>query len=168
MKKLMFAAALATVCGAVQADAISSDIVGYQNFSPEKANKTILGIPFIAVDGGDYDIQDIKCMNGTSEPSSEAFQMWWWDTDLKKYVYAVYANPYWVDDGTDDGYGTETAEFGWATNDEDMFGYLPIGTKGATTDHAKSFASGEGFWLMPAGAVVNGTVTFPNPFYVAP
>ena len=61
MKKLMFAAALATVCGAVQADAISSDIVGYQNI-PVSENNVSMGIPTFSPVGAAtaIDIQDVK------------------------------------------------------------------------------------------------------------
>lgn len=149
-----------TVAGKVANVAASTATVAAE---VESSNKQLIANPFPV----GIDVQDIKCYADGKNPDSEAFTMWWWDTESKKYVYATYCNPYWVDDGTDDGAGTEVDEFGWATTDDDVFGYLPVGTRGATTDHEKTFDSGEGFWLMPASAVKNGTVTFPNPFYSA-
>ena len=53
MKKLMFAAALATVCGAVQADAISSDIVGYNNKVTDGTKYPVFGASFLPVNGAE-------------------------------------------------------------------------------------------------------------------
>jgi hypothetical protein len=155
-----------TIAGQVKA-AVSTDAM--VAISVTAARKQLVTNPFPV---GNYDIQDIVCKDGTSDPVNGAFKMWWYDPAQLKYVYAAYMNDAYADDGEDDGWGTEyTDKFYWVTDDDDTFIYAPLGWKhdeGATAtinDHEKKFAAGEGFWLQPSSGVSNPKVYFPNPFY---
>ena len=158
------------------ADGLTSDnVVGYTTVSPEAGWKNMSGVAFCNVSGTDLDIQDIRCFNGTSaDPGDSNFKMWWYNQTQHKYVYAVYSNDAYADDGKDDGAGTEyTDQYYWVTDDEDVFIYAPAGWKhdesasATVVDHEKAFASGEGFFVQPNNALSDPKVAFKNPFYVA-
>ena len=173
MKKLMIATA--ALCAAVGASALeSANVVGYSTVNPELGWKNMTGVAFCNTSGGNLDIQSITCKDGTSaDPGDGAFRMWWYDQTQHKYVYAVYSNDAYADDGEDDGAGTEyTDKYYWVTDDEDVFIYVPAGWKhddGATAtivDHEKAFSVGEGFFIQPLTGS-DPKVAFKNPFYVA-
>ena len=165
MKKLMIATA--TLCAAVGANALeSANTVGYQTTTPTASRKNIGGVPFVNTDGSNLDIQSIVCKDGANDPVNGGFKMWWYNAAEMKYTYAVYSNDAYADDGMDDGWGTEyTDKFYWITDDEDAFIYAPLGWKhdenapATTTDHEKTFAAGEGFWIQPSSGVANPQVT---------
>ncbi len=157
MKKIMTFAAAAAAMLAIGAD-VESGIVGYQTTNPTASRKNIGGVPFLNTNGGNLDIQEIVCKDGSSDPVKDAFKMWWYDVSASKYVYATYSNDAYADDGEDDGWGTEyTDKFYWITDDEDAFIYAPLGWKhdddapATIVNHEKTFACGEGFWIMPSG-----------------
>ena len=133
MKKLMFAAALATVCGAVQADAISSDIVGYvQKEQQSGAYSKVVCFDGVAAEA--IDIQDII----PNPPDGEelytgAFTIMTLTpgtaTD-KNYFYLTAEDAEYVDG---------VAKAGWFNEDQDTR---------IAGDDAVTFESGEGFLVV--------------------
>ena len=121
-------------CGAVQAEAISSDIVGYQQIENQQGN-TLQVATFNAVSGEGYDLQDIKPAGATVLGGGEtAIQTLNADrTTAKKF--------FWL---TDDEWGTDNGEDGWFEN--------PADTE-ELADY--TFGPGEGFIFSSQ----NGTAT---------
>ena len=169
MKKLMFAAALAAAGSAFCIE--SANIVGYQTSNPLKGEKSMIGVPFMNVTGGNLDIQSIVCKNGNADPANGDFRIWWWDQTLG-YQYAKLKDDVYADDGEEDGDGTEyTDKLYWADDDDWML--VPLGWKhdseatATIVDHGKTFAAGEGFFVQPSSSVKDAKIAFANPFYVA-
>ena len=143
MKKLMFAAALATVCGAVQADAISSDIVGYvQKEQQSGAYSKVVCFDGVAADP--MDIQSIIPVQPDGEELySGAFQIMTLTAGTETddtYLYLTAEDAEGVD-------GVATA--GWFNLDMDTR---------LTGDDAVTFAPGEGFLVI--SDFDDATVTF--------
>ena len=171
MKKVMFGLAAAAAIVAFGDGIESANIVGYTTSNPAAGKKSMLGIPFVNVSGGAFDIQSIQCKDGTSNPPGGYFRIWWWD-QTAGYQYASYKDDVYADDGEDDGDGTEyTDGLYWA--DDDDWILVPAGWKhdanatATINDHSKTFAAGEGFFVQPDSSVGNAKVAFANPFYVA-
>ena len=161
MKKLMFAAAIAAAGSAFCIE--SANIVGYTTSNPSAGEKSMLGVPFMNVTGGDLDIQSIVCKDGNADPGSGLFRIWWWDQTLG-YQYAKLKDDVYADDGEEDGDGTEyTDKLYWADDDDWLL--VPLGWKhdseatATIVDHAKTFALGEGFFVQPDTLVKNPIVT---------
>ena len=106
MKKLMFAAALATVCGAVQAEPIASDIVGYNQTTLTKKRYTLVGIPWDKIDKSETsgfmlnELPFTNVLDGNDVMDGDVVQFWsgtgwknkfyhdtegWWDTTDKEF-----------------------------------------------------------------------------------
>ena len=146
MKKLMFAAALATVCGAVQADAISSDIVGYTTLNITK-QYTLLTIGFDKVGGGGIDIQDAfpygdGMTKGLNYTTADNIQIMMSDGGYETYFLS------------NGHYGK-----GGASYNADLDGkWSAPGTNAATTD---KFPAGTGAFYLSRSK--SGSVTFVSP-----
>ena len=148
--------------------------VGYETICPSNGIKNILGVQFQNTTGGDLDVQNIKCMNGASNPTDNAFKMWWYDRADRAYKYAIYTKNAYADDGQNKGWGTKyTDKFYWCTDDDDTYILAPKGWKhdpDATPtleDHSKTIEAGEGFWVQPAASQKNAKLQFKNPFHSA-
>ena len=161
MKKVLFAAAVAAAGGLMAIE--SANIVGYQTTNPQKGEKSMIGVPFINVTGGDLDIQTIVCKDGNADPASGYFRLWWWDQTLG-YQYASLKDDVYADDGEDDGDGTEyTDKLYWCDDDDWLL--VPLGWKhdesatATIVDHGKTFALAEGFFVQPSSSVTAPSVT---------
>ena len=145
MKKLMFAAVLATVCGAVQADAISSDIVGYTTLNITK-QYTLLSIGFDKVGGGAIDIQDAfpygtGMTKGLNFTAGDNIQIMKEDGDYEIYFLS------------NGHYGK-----GGASYNEALDGKWSLAGKNAVAERA--LASGTSFWYLSRnGATTPFTMT---------
>ena len=154
MKKLMIATALATFCGAVLADGISSaNVVGYQNTEMVNA----YGYNFIAPTFKDvasgtatYDLQNIKLVGSAVGDGASDFIEIWDDagamTDVQ-YFYVTEAQGY-----DHDGWVTEMMGDTYVSNVALSLGqgfYLYIG-------------SGDDVEVQYAGEVMKGNLTSPE------
>ena len=161
MKKVLFAAAVAAAGGLMAIE--SANIVGYQTTTPTAGRKSMIGVPFMNVTGGDLDIQAIVCKDGNADPASGYFRLWWWDQTLG-YQYASLKDDVYADDGEDDGDGTEyTDKLYWCDDDDWLL--VPLGWKhdesatATIVDHGKTFALAEGFFVQPSSSVTTPSVT---------
>jgi len=125
-------------CGAVQAEPIASDIVGYQTIENQQGN-TLQVATFNAIGDEGYALQGIKPVGATVVGGGETSLQ---TLNANKTTAQVF---YWL---TDDEWGTDNGEDGWFTDPND------------TADLADyTFDPGEGFIFSSA----NGTATLGFP-----
>ena len=131
------------------------------------SQKRLMGNPFPVA----WDLQSaVAYSDGDIEAGDGDFKIWWWSTQTGNLgnKYAVWSN-YWYDpldpNANEDGYveAEDESDFCWIvpeSEDEDADPYI------YPTKWEKTFAIGEGFFVTPA--VLNPSIMFPNPLYVAP
>ena len=123
----------------MQADAISSDIVGY---TADSVGATLQnhGVCFMNTDGTDVDLQTIVPKNGTADAVDGSFRMRWFNDG--HYDYAVWSVPLYNPEDPEE----ELDYNGWGDVDE----MCPV---------TKTFAPGQWFLIQSTAASPNLTVS---------